>query len=225
MAPSPSGSTPRTSVRPPSTYKTNETAPPEQSYFSIPTYSTIPVSTPLAVSSASVPVTSISQRSIHSEPTESHEMLDRFATRFPPPPSLSLPPRRQQAPDPFAPHIVTCHRSTSLQAEALSPADRAGRSPAPAFPSMVVMSSPARHTFRVQLPHTIESEMITISANRGDKLKIIADAWNLQNDCHYEWQINFAPRDIDLTAVQAKFEPNGYLTVDVQRIAGLTVSF
>ncbi|KAG6907438.1 hypothetical protein DXG01_008866 [Tephrocybe rancida] len=181
MAPS-SASTPRTSVQPTSSYKMSHDAPSEQSYFSIPAYSTIPVTTPLTASSSSAPVTSHLQTISHPEALEDREMLDRFATRFPPPPSLSLPSHRQQIPDPYAPRVVTFHRSASLSTP--SPTDRARHSPPPAlFPAMDVSSSPARHAFRVQLPHTIASEMITISANKGDKLKVVADAWNLQCDC------------------------------------------
>ncbi|GLB40719.1 hypothetical protein LshimejAT787_0805900 [Lyophyllum shimeji] len=85
---------------------------------------------------------------------------------------------------------------------------------------MNVSSSPSKHTLHVQLPRMIQPEMITISANRGDKLKVVADAWHMENDCHYEWQISFAPRDIDMTAIHAKFEPNGHLFIDVSRLAG-----
>ncbi|KAG5637958.1 hypothetical protein H0H81_002486 [Sphagnurus paluster] len=84
---------------------------------------------------------------------------------------------------------------------------------------MEVSSSPGKHTLHVQLPLTIQPEMITVSANRGDKLKVVADAWHMESDCHYEWQITFSPRDIDMTAIHAKFEPNGCLIIDVRRLS------
>jgi len=59
--------------------------------------------------------------------------------------------------------------------------------------------------------------MVTISAKRGDKLEIVADAWHMEADCHYEWQISFAPHDIDMSSVHAKFGADGHLTIDVQR--------
>jgi hypothetical protein len=35
---------------------------------------------------------------------------------------------------------------------------------------------------------------------------------------HYEWQISFPPYDIDMSAIQAKFESNGHLYIDVRRL-------
>lgn len=34
---------------------------------------------------------------------------------------------------------------------------------------------------------------------------------------HYEWQISFPPYDVDLSKVQAKFDPDGRLTIRVPR--------
>ncbi|KAG6873467.1 hypothetical protein C0995_015170 [Termitomyces sp. Mi166 len=227
MSTSPSASaSSRSCVRSAPTYKICPPTPPEPSYFSISACSTIPVSTPL-VSTSSAPATSRSQSSGRPEAIEErpffldHEMLDHFAAHFPPPPSLTLPRHRQQMSDAFAPRIVTFHRTASQGA---SPTDRARRSSPAYFPTMEVSTTPARHTFRVQFPNTIESEMITISANKGDKLKVLADAWHMQSDCHYEWQICFAPRDVDLSAVQAKFESSGHLTIDVRRVVGHAIA-
>lgn len=78
--------------------------------------------------------------------------------------------------------------------------------------------------------------MVTISANKGDRLKIVADAWHMETDCeyhslypyvstfltvispgHYEWVVCFPPHDSDMSAIQAKYGPDGHLTIDVQR--------
>lgn len=80
--------------------------------------------------------------------------------------------------------------------------------------------------------------MVTISAKKGDSLAVVADAWHMEEDCkfisaslkffiyiqflkigHYEWQIRFAPRDIDMNSIRALFDDNGYLTINVQRRA------
>ncbi|KAF9463962.1 hypothetical protein BDZ94DRAFT_1163053 [Collybia nuda] len=84
---------------------------------------------------------------------------------------------------------------------------------------MNMTSSRDKHTLHVQLPTAIQPEMITVSANKGDKLKVVADAWHMENDCHYEWQISFPPHDIDMSSVHAKFEANGHLVIDIRRIS------
>jgi hypothetical protein len=48
---------------------------------------------------------------------------------------------------------------------------------------MDVSSSSTKYTLHVQLPVTIQPEMITISAQKGDKLKVVADAWHMENNC------------------------------------------
>jgi len=96
---------------------------------------------------------------------------------------------------------------------------RARRAASPSqYPSMNVHSSPSKHILSVRLPEAIKSEMVTITANKGDKLKIIADAWHMEADCHYEWQIDFAPHDVDMLAIRAKFEQDGLLIISAERI-------
>jgi len=67
------------------------------------------------------------------------------------------------------------------------------------------------------LPRSIQPEMVTISANKGDRLRVVADAWHMERESHYEWQISFPPLDVDIRAVHAKFHPDGCLTIDVRR--------
>jgi hypothetical protein len=83
--------------------------------------------------------------------------------------------------------------------------------------------------------------MVTISANKGDRLRVVADAWHMEGESefrppyfflldslpssylltlypgHYEWQISFPPADVDIRAVHAKFHQDGRLTIDVKR--------
>jgi hypothetical protein len=34
---------------------------------------------------------------------------------------------------------------------------------------------------------------------------------------HYEWQVHFAPCDVDMSSVRARFAPDGKLSISVQR--------
>ncbi|KAH9970553.1 hypothetical protein BGW80DRAFT_1175997, partial [Lactifluus volemus] len=53
-------------------------------------------------------------------------------------------------------------------------------------------------------------EMITVSARRGARLAVVADAWHLEQDCHYEWHIGFPQPDVNLGAVRARLERMGF---------------
>jgi hypothetical protein len=100
----------------------------------------------------------------------------------------------------------------------LSPIARWRRSPSPeSRPTMVIQSTLSTHTLSVVLPRAIQSEMVTVSVKKGDRLDIVADAWHMENDCHYEWQAHFAPGDADMPSVRARFAPDGKLTITVQR--------
>ncbi|KAJ8693233.1 hypothetical protein PTI98_010472 [Pleurotus ostreatus] len=63
----------------------------------------------------------------------------------------------------------------------------------------------------------MKPEMVTVCAKRGDRLGIVADAWHLERNCHYEWEVAFPPHDADMAHVHAKFLPGGCLTIDVWR--------
>lgn len=99
-----------------------------------------------------------------------------------------------------------------------SPMDRSQRSPPPgSCPEMTTQSSCTTHTFSVTLPRTILPEMVTVSAKKGDRLDVVADAWHMERDCHYEWQIRFAPGDVDMAIVRAQLGSDGKLSIEVQR--------
>ncbi|KAL0067770.1 hypothetical protein AAF712_005210 [Marasmius tenuissimus] len=158
-----------------------------------------PPSSPLSPRSATSPTTPISN-------SPSPDMFYRSPA---PAPGLEV---SRVSPPPF---IHTSHSTTS---SLFSPMERSRRTaPLSSSPSMKIHSSPANHTLQVKLPVAIQPEMVTISANKGAKLKVVADAWHLENDCHYEWLISFPPNDIDMTRVHAKFEEDGNLTIDVRR--------
>ncbi|KAJ3879468.1 hypothetical protein F5051DRAFT_325921 [Lentinula edodes] len=82
---------------------------------------------------------------------------------------------------------------------------------------MDVQSSLSGYLLTVQLPDHIKHEMVTISVLKGNKLKVIADAWHMETECHYEWVINFPPHDIDMGGVHAQLDPSGLLAIDVCR--------
>lgn len=65
-----------------------------------------------------------------------------------------------------------------------SPAARYRRAPAPSHsPPINIVSTSLKHTIDVHLPSVIQPEMVTISANKGDRIKIVADAWHMETDC------------------------------------------
>ncbi|KAG8213337.1 hypothetical protein J3R82DRAFT_11819 [Butyriboletus roseoflavus] len=114
------------------------------------------------------------------------------------------------------------HGSTSSSAAASlltpSPTDRSRRSPPPdSCPPMVVQSTTSSHMLSVILPRVIQPEMVTVAAKKGDRLDVVADAWHMERDCHYEWQIRFTAGDVDMSTVRARFGQDGNLTIEVQR--------
>jgi hypothetical protein len=47
---------------------------------------------------------------------------------------------------------------------------------------MQVTSSVYAYTLSVQLPAAIQPEMVTVCANKGDKIKVVADVWHLEDE-------------------------------------------
>jgi len=43
--------------------------------------------------------------------------------------------------------------------------------------------SSSNYKLNVQLPTAIQREMITVSAKKGDRIAIVADAWHMEEDC------------------------------------------
>ncbi|KAF7292989.1 hypothetical protein MIND_01198200 [Mycena indigotica] len=77
------------------------------------------------------------------------------------------------------------------------------------YPPLLVNSSQTSYTIKICLPTTIAAEMVTICTLKGDKLRVVADAWHLESDCHYEWEIGFPPREVDMSSICAKVEETG----------------
>lgn len=177
--------------------------------------STIPVITPHPTDPSPVGTPPSAYYPSSEYPFPQSEMVRLAARPAPMLPSLSAVRHSASGP---SPHVMTFHRAPSSR-DIPSPMDRPRRTPPPTqLPNMTISSTPANHTLHVQLPVSIQPEMITIAAQKGDKLKVVADAWHMENDCHYEWEISFPPHDIDMTAIQAKLEPNGHLYIYVRRL-------
>ncbi|KAF8486290.1 hypothetical protein DFH94DRAFT_850349 [Russula ochroleuca] len=97
---------------------------------------------------------------------------------------------------------------------------RAGRNVPPAH----IETFPKHYRLSIALPRPggaqFASEMITVSARRGGRLAVVADAWHLEHDCHFEWHFAFPGPDIDLEAVRARLGKDGILVIDVPRRRG-----
>jgi hypothetical protein len=76
--------------------------------------------------------------------------------------------------------VVSMPSSQSM----LSPTARARRAPSPSrTPAMHMTWSSSNYKLNVQLPTAIQREMITVSAKKGDRIAIVADAWHMEEDC------------------------------------------
>ena len=153
---------------------------------------------------------------------EDSNPYSQFAMQIPQPPStLSLGTSgRSHRSSPIMSSSSSHHRGQQQQ-PLPSPLDRTRRMPPPSSrstPQMQIMSSVHAYTLSVQLPAQIQPEMVTVCANKGDKIKVVADVWHLEDESHYEWQIAFPPYDIDMGNVHARFDDSRNLTIDVRRI-------
>ncbi|KAH9030547.1 hypothetical protein EDB84DRAFT_1494011 [Lactarius hengduanensis] len=88
-------------------------------------------------------------------------------------------------------------------------------------PPVRIVSTDTMHTVSIVLPRPggapLAPEMVTISARRGGRVAVVADAWHLEHDCHYEWRVALPPKEVDLGAVRARFGDDGTLVIDVPR--------
>ncbi|KAI0822571.1 hypothetical protein BC628DRAFT_1327016 [Trametes gibbosa] len=85
---------------------------------------------------------------------------------------------------------------------------------------MRVHSTVGEHRLVVRLPEGLAPEMVTVCAKRGARLSVVADLWHRESDSHYEWEVAFAPSDVDMMSVRAVFEPDGQLVIHVRRRLG-----
>lgn len=81
---------------------------------------------------------------------------------------------------------------------------------------MAFQSTNAEHTLDVWLPKEIRSEMVTVSAKKGNRVGVIADVCHKELDSHYEWDISL-PRDVDMSSIRANLA-DGHLTIRARKI-------
>ncbi|KAI5120707.1 hypothetical protein M0805_007669 [Coniferiporia weirii] len=80
----------------------------------------------------------------------------------------------------------------------------------------VAQSTEDEHVLSVRLPG-FTPEMVTVSARKDDKLAVVADLWHAETNCHHEWLVAFAARDVNVSLTRAHFSPDGLLTIHVPR--------
>lgn len=173
----------------------------ESSYFlplpsSTPSHSNTPHST-------SGPVITTNFMSSNSNPTSPNQpsassphylpsdIVEQFALHMPTPPTLLLSQSAVRNPPPnatnLAPHVSVSSKPSPLPNTNMdtlpSPMDRTRRMPPSSqTPDMTLSSSTTTHTLSVMLPRSIQPEMVTISANKGDRLRVVADAWHMEGE-------------------------------------------
>ncbi|CAE6450487.1 hypothetical protein RSOLAG22IIIB_01849 [Rhizoctonia solani] len=79
-----------------------------------------------------------------------------------------------------------------------------------------IQVSPSAYSLVAHIGRGFHPECITISAMKGNALVIVADRWDMEKDCRYEWVWRF-DRDADMSSVHANFD-SGVLRVTVRRI-------
>ncbi|KDQ52683.1 hypothetical protein JAAARDRAFT_138259 [Jaapia argillacea MUCL 33604] len=82
---------------------------------------------------------------------------------------------------------------------------------------MHVSSSPSTHKLSVTLGKEFHPEMVTISAKEGNRLDVVADLWDREEDCRHEWHVRFPKNDVDMGSIRAVIEEKGELVIDVKR--------
>ncbi|CAE6485014.1 unnamed protein product [Rhizoctonia solani] len=117
----------------------------------------------------------------------------------------------------YFPHMAS-RSSTPSNPDAIV-AIRGSRSPTEdqrAHPDIQV--SPSAYSMVAHIGRGFHPECITISAKKGNALVIVADRWDMEKDCRYEWVWRF-DRDADMSSVHANYD-SGVLRVTVRRIPG-----
>ncbi|KAI9463194.1 hypothetical protein BJY52DRAFT_1253594 [Lactarius psammicola] len=132
------------------------------------------------------------------------------------------PSRRNEPSPPVVRPPVTQAPAEAMPPRPESPLAHARRgAPGHNVPPARIVSSDTTHTLSIALPRPggapLAPEMITVSARRGGRLAVVADAWHLEHDCHYEWYFALPSKEVDLGAVKACFGEDGTLVIDVPR--------
>ncbi|KAJ7507178.1 Hsp70 protein-domain-containing protein [Mycena galericulata] len=123
--------------------------------------------------------------------------------------SATAPSAIKPRTSPF-PLVSILDRPSPPESRRLSLMARSRRVPSSSrYPPVNITASATNYTLDISLPTAIKPEMVTITTAKGDKLRIVADAWNLEADCHFEWEIVFPPHDVDILTIRARFDAKG----------------
>ncbi|EIW77564.1 hypothetical protein CONPUDRAFT_62045 [Coniophora puteana RWD-64-598 SS2] len=82
---------------------------------------------------------------------------------------------------------------------------------------MLVTSRTYSRSLCVALPRDIHPAMVDISCLKGERLSVVADAWHAEQSCHYRWQIQFAPNDVDMVSIIAPFGHDHTLLINADQ--------
>ncbi|KAK7042447.1 hypothetical protein R3P38DRAFT_316863 [Favolaschia claudopus] len=160
-----------------------------------------------------------------SKAAQTHVNAPQDVTKFPSSPRNSGRPIGPPPPPTYpasapSPVVTTLARPTPSKSRHPSVTARARRAPSSSkYPPLRIDTSTSEYVLDVALPVVIKPEMVTVSTAKGAKLRIVADAWHLEKDCHFEWEIVFATGDVDITSIRAKFGEEGHLVVRAGRRA------
>ena len=128
----------------------------------------------------------------------SSDAIQQFALHIPPPPTLSLSQSAVRNPPAnaanLAPRVSVSSMPSPMPNTGLdsfpSPMDRTRRMPpSNQTPDMTLSTSSTAHTLSVMLPTSIQPEMVTISANKGDRLRVVADAWHMEGESEFLFRL------------------------------------
>ncbi|CAE6427657.1 unnamed protein product [Rhizoctonia solani] len=165
-------------------------------------------------------------------------------SRYPTPPHTTSPPHSNastpDSSDENMPHSTASHQNTSPGTSYFP--HMVSRSSPPSIPDGPIVSirgsrsptedqraqpdiqvSPSAYSLVADIGRGFHPECITISAKKGNALVIVADRWDMEKDCRYEWVWRF-DRDADMSSVHANYD-SGVLRVTVKRIPGYRLGY
>ncbi|CAL1717224.1 unnamed protein product [Somion occarium] len=55
------------------------------------------------------------------------------------------------------------------------------------------------------------------NSKKGDRVEVVADIWHKEEDAHFEWEILFAPGDVDIGTIRTSLR-DGHFVINVPRV-------
>ncbi|OCH89715.1 hypothetical protein OBBRIDRAFT_653955 [Obba rivulosa] len=100
-----------------------------------------------------------------------------------------------------------------------SPLARERRSPPPSLkPPMEVTTLHNEYVLTTKLPPGITSDMIVVTAQKGPRIKVVADLWHSEQNAHLEWSISNL-QDVQLSRVNSGLWPDGQFSIRLGRLS------